>query len=47
MPKYDEGAKYVAYDVSGSFNTVYPVANKVVLPKGQKDVNPQDAYLSM
>ena len=46
MPKYDEGAKYVAYDVSGSFNTVYPVENKVI-SKGQKDVNPQDAFLSM
>jgi len=40
MPKYDPGKKYVAYDVSSSFNTVYPVTSKATLPKGQKNVNP-------
>ena len=47
MPKWDPGMKYSAYDVSSSFNTIYPVTDKQTLGQGAKDVNPQDTYFSM
>jgi hypothetical protein len=41
MPKWDPGLKYSAYDVSSSFNTIYPVIDKDALTEtGNKDVNP-------
>lgn len=51
MPKWDPGLKYSAYDVSSSFNTIYPVGEKkdlVETGSGKNaDVNPQDSYFSM
>lgn len=47
LAKWDPGYKYVAYDVSPAFNTIYPVSDKEGLPEGAEDVNPQDSYFSM
>lgn len=46
MPKVDPGHKYVAFDVSYSFNTIYPVVDFEDLPKTE-DKNPQNSYFSM
>lgn len=47
MPKMQSGDKINAYDISSSFNTIYPVASKAKLPVGKADNNPQNTYFSM
>ena len=45
MPKLQPGHKYKAYDVSSSYNTIYPVTDREAT--AEKDDNPQDTYFSM
>ena len=45
MPKLQPGNKYKAYDVSSSYNTIYPVTDREAT--AEKDDNPQDTYFSM
>lgn len=47
MPKLDPGFKYVAFDVSPAFNTIYPVVDAEDLPSGPDDKDPQNSYFSM
>lgn len=47
MPKWDAGEKFNVYDISGAFNTIYPVLDKQTSPSAASAVNPQDTYFSM
>ena len=47
MPKWDPGQPIKAFDISSSFNTIYPVTSKAKLPAGKADNNPQNTYFSM
>ena len=46
MPKLDPGVKYKAYDVSSSFNTIYPLVKNKNMSEASA-VNPQDTYFSL
>lgn len=47
MPKVQAGEKIQAFDISSSFNTIYPVSSKAKLPAGTADNNPQNTYFSI